>query len=266
VVYATPQGPPLRLDVWRASRATGQPPRPAILRLHGGAWSFGTRSDQPGWNRWLNALGYDVFDADYRLPPPARWRDEVGDVKCALGWVAANAARYGVDPQRIGLVGNSAGANLALLAAYSSGDPRLPASCDVPPVAARFVVNLYGPTDLARLYATNSEPGSLASLLEAYVGGSPHALPDRYALLSPLSHVTSRSPPTLTLHGEADRLVPVEHARLLDEALAAAGVAHETYLFPWSPHGFDHQPGNIATQIARAKIQGFLSRHAGSKP
>jgi acetyl esterase/lipase len=135
-------GAKLVLDVWPAAGKPGPAPRPALVRIHGGAFIQGNRSDMPDWDRWFNGLGYTVFDVGYRLPPPVRWQDEIGDVKCALGWVAAHAGEYGVDPARIGVTGFSAGATLAMLAAYSVGEPRLPPSCDVPPVAVRSVVSL----------------------------------------------------------------------------------------------------------------------------
>ena len=65
-------------------------------------------------------LGYVVFDVEYRMPPPVRWKEEIGDVKCALGWVVGNAEKYGIDASRISIMGYSAGANLAMLAAYSA--------------------------------------------------------------------------------------------------------------------------------------------------
>jgi len=261
VVYGTAaDGTPLVLDAWRTGLPAEGPLRPAVLVLHGGAWTHGARSMTPDWDRWLAARGYEVFDVEYRLPPPVRWLDEVGDVKAALGWVAAHAAEYHVDPARISLMGASAGANLALLAAYTPGDPRLPPSTDVPPVAVRSVINLYGPVDLALLWRSCASADYVRPLLEQYVGGTPEQVPERYELLSPLSHVGADSPPTLTLLGASDRLVSADHARLLDEALARAGVPHETCLLAASDHSFDVNWGGFATQIARAKIEEFLAR------
>src|SRR6185436_1461537 len=106
VVYGTAaDGTPLVLDAWRTGPPAEGPPRPAVLVLHGGAWTHGARSMMPDWDRWLNGCGYEVFDVEYRLPPPVRWLDEIGDVKAALGWVAAHAAEYHVDPARISLMG-----------------------------------------------------------------------------------------------------------------------------------------------------------------
>jgi acetyl esterase/lipase len=256
-------GTKLELDVWQTGKGRTGALRPAVVLVHGGAWTEGSRSNLPGWNRWLNSLGYEVFDIEYRMPPPARWLDEVADVKSAIGWVAASAAEYHVDPSRISVMGSSAGANLALLAAYSMGDPRLPASTNVAPVEVRSVVNLYGPTDLLLLHENTPHPVYIHAKLEAYLGGGPEEFPERYRLVSPLSHVGSRVPPTLTLTGTSDRLVPAEHGRVLDAALARAGVTHGLYLLPATDHAFDVNFGGLATQIARAKIADFLARHAG---
>jgi acetyl esterase/lipase len=258
-----PDGTKLELDVWGTGRGRSGPLRPAVVLVHGGAWTKGNRSSLPGWNRWLNSLGYEVFDVEYRLPPPARFRDEVADVKAAIGFIAANAPEYHVDPTRISMMGGSAGANLALLAAYSMGDPRLPASTSVEPVAVRSVINLYGPTDLELIHRTASNPDYVRANLEEYIGGAPADFPDRYRLVSPLSHAGPKSPPTLTLTGASDRLVPAEHALRLDRALAQVGATHELYVLPATDHAFDVNWGGFATQIARAKIADFLARHGG---
>lgn len=265
VVYGTAaDGTRLVLDVWRSGRPGDGPLRPAIVQVHGGGWVRGNRSMTPDWNRWLNGLGYEVFDVEYRMPPNARWQDEVGDVKCALGWVAAHAADYHVDPARISIMGSSAGGNLAALAAYSAGDARLPPSCAARPVAVRSVVNLFGPADLARLHDAPATPPHIRAALRAYAGGTPAAQPQRYRLLSPLSHVGARTPPTITLIGLSDRVIASEQAGLLDDALARHGVPHETCLLRATDHAFAHHWGGFATQIARARIAAFLERHAGA--
>jgi len=253
----------LELDVWRSGRPDSGPLRPAILLVHGGAWIRGHRSGLPDWNRWLNEQGYEVFDVEYRMPPPVRWLDEVGDVKAALGWIAAHAADYHVDPARISIMGGSAGANLSLLAAYSAGDPRLPPSTDVPPVRVRCVINLYGPSDMTRGYHADFSPEFVRPAMEQYIGGPPKTFPDRYRLLSPLSHLSRKCPPTITCLGSSDRLVPKVQAELLDQGLKQLGVAHELILLPANDHGFDVNWGGFGTQIARAKVREFLERYDG---
>jgi acetyl esterase/lipase len=264
-------GAQLLLDVWPAAGKAGAAPGPALVRIHGGSFIHGNRSDMPDWDRWFNGLGYTVFDVEYRLPPPVRWQDEIGDVKCALGWVAAHAGEYGIDPARIGVTGFSAGATLAMLAAYSVGDPRLPPSCDVPPVAARSVVSLYGIPDMPRLYDTSPSRGLVHDSSTRYIGGSPSEYPDRHAAVSPMTYIGKSSigkssidksaPPTIAFLGARDRIVPSEQLQELGAALKQAGATGETYLLPATDHGFDVNWGGFASQFARAKIARFLQRY-----
>jgi acetyl esterase len=135
VTYARPGGEELKLDVRHPSDQSdtaGQELRPAVVTVHGGGGVQGGRSEDTLWSEWLAEQGYVVFSIDYRLGLPPRWQDASGDVKCAVGWVKENADRYGVDPDRIALMGRSFGGHVALLAAYTEGDRRLPPSCDVP--------------------------------------------------------------------------------------------------------------------------------------
>jgi acetyl esterase/lipase len=107
-------------------------------------------------------------------------------------WVAVNASRYGIDPARISIMGNSAGGNLAMLAAYSMGNPLLPPSCDVPTVSVKRVVNLYGPADLSALYGSGGKLTDAPNPMTQYIGGSPTQYPDRYLEVSPLSYVRTK--------------------------------------------------------------------------
>jgi len=264
IVYGTAKdGTKLELDVWLTGQPNTGPLRPAIVFVHGGGWVSGNRSGRPDWDRWLNQLGYEVFDVEYRMPPPVRWQDEIGDVKAAVGWVAAHAAEYHVDPARISMMGESAGANLALLAAYSMGDPQLPPTTEVPPVAIRCVVNLYGPTEMAMLYRSSPSRDFVQTSSQRYIGSSPEEFPERYHSLSPLYHINAQTPPTITFHGTRDRVVPLDQTTRLEQALSKDGVTHESYLLPGNDHGFDINWGGFGTQIARAKIQKFLQQYSG---
>jgi acetyl esterase/lipase len=261
VVYGkASDGTNLVLDVWRAGKTGTGELRPAVVFMHGGSWSHRNRSGTPEWNRWLNKLGFEVFDVEYRLAPPARWLDEIGDVKCALGWVAANADKYRIDPARISTMGYSAGGNLAMLAAYSMSDPQLPPSCNVPAVAVHSVINLYGPADLVLGYSSSGSLGYVQAALKQYIGGAPAEYPERYRAVSPVHYIGAKTPPTLTILGKSDRLIPINQARVLDEALSKKGIPHETYILPASDHGFDVNWGGFGTQFARAKIKQFLEK------
>ena len=149
-----------------------------------------------------------------------------------------------------------------MLAAYTVGDSLLPASSDAPAVPIRCVVNLYGSSDLEAQHRDGGSPESESVAIRQYVGGSPDQFPNRYRLLSPIHHVNALTPPTLMFLGAMDRIVPPEQAMALDQALAAAGIAHETWLLPGTDHGFDGNWGGFATQFARARIEAFLHRHS----
>nr|BBJ05190.1 hypothetical protein YBY_30390 [Marinobacter nauticus] len=95
-----------------------------------------------------------------------------------------------------------------------------------------------------------------------YMGGTPTDYPERYQLISPLNHVDGGSPPTLTILGQQDRIVPEEQALLLDEAFQRAGAHHELWLIPAADHGFDFNWNGLATQAARQRVLRFLKTWA----
>jgi acetyl esterase/lipase len=260
----TADGTELMLDVWLSGRPRTGPLRPAVVMVHGGGWVEGNRSMLPEWNRWLNELGYEVFDLEYRLPPPARWLDEVADVKSALGWLAECAAEFHVDPARISLMGWSSGGNIAMLAAYTMADPRLPPSTGVAPVAVRCVIDMYGPSELSSLYRESPDRDHIQARLDAYIGGPPEEFQERYALVSPLSHIGKNSPPTIVILGSSDRLVNTDQGQMAAQTLAAAGIAQDLVIIPAADHGFDVNWGGFATQIARYRIEQFLAKHTAS--
>lgn len=262
VVYGkTTDGIELKLDVWPAKKKSEDVLTPVIVQVHGGGWVSGDKGQVQDWNQWMNDQGYTVFDVQYRMPPEASWKDEVGDVKSALGWIVQNADTYKIDPNRIILMGESAGGNLAMLTAYSMGDKHLLPSTDVPDVPIKAVINMYGPSDMALFYKNNPSMSYVQDVMNKYIGGSPSEYPERYKLLSPISYIQENTPPTITFLGTGDRIVPVEQANVLDENLTKSGVAHELYLLPKVDHGYDVNPGSLGTQFAKEKVKAFLQKY-----
>jgi acetyl esterase/lipase len=206
VTYARPGGEELKLDVRRRpdqSDKAGQALRPAVVTVHGGGGFFGGRSEDTLWGEWLAEEGYVVFSIDYRLGLPPRWQDATGDVKCAVGWVKENADHYGVDPDRIALMGRSAGGHFALLAAYTEGDPRLPPSCDVPDTGVAAVAAFYPGTDFTRLDETQSpwwRPNLGSSVKDSTGTDVDYVAEGDRRLASPTSHVDPGDPPTFLAH------------------------------------------------------------------
>jgi acetyl esterase/lipase len=268
VTYARPGGEELKLDVWRppggdvAGESGATARRPAVIVVHGGGWRSGGRGEFPRWNAWLAAKGYVVFDIDYRLSPPPNWRDAPGDVECAVGWVKERSDRYGVDPERVALVGRSAGGHLALLTAYTEGTPALPAGCEVrgeQDTTVAAVAAFYPPTDLARL----SSLGYLGGM-DRFLGGTRGVFPERYRRFSPVARVDPRDPPTFLVHGGDDEIVPPGESELLAGRLRAAGVPHRLVALPWANHTFDFLWGGWGSQITRYALDEFLGSHLRS--
>ncbi|GIG56091.1 hypothetical protein Lfu02_04630 [Longispora fulva] len=249
--------PGLKLDVKLPARPTSGT-RPAVVWVHGGGWNLGDRGEAPLWHRWLNDRGYAVFAIDYRLAPPARWDQAPGDVRCAVGWVKANAGRYQVDPARVMLAGGSAGGNLALMGAYA--DDRVKPSCDVGDTSVLAVAAFYPPSDVAALWRDSGLP-SVRGWAENYAGGTPQQQPEHYRLASPVTYVRAGLPPTLLMHGERDHVVPYQQSPELAAKLAAAGVPHELVSVPYAEHIFDFAWGSWGTQICRHTLEVFLARY-----
>ena len=269
-VYARPEGSEgekLKLDVYEAGgrgteSAARSGSRPAVIMVHGGAYVTGQRSSETArWDAWLAEQGYVVFDIEYRLAPPPRWKDAPGDVKCAVSWVKENAESYGVDPDRIALMGNSAGGYLSLLAAYTEDDPRLPPSCETGDTSVAAVVGFYSQTDLPALCRDGDCESD--NPVRTFTGATPATNPDRYRLVSPISHVDSSDPPTFLVQGGRDSLTPPEQSPLLARRLEEAGVEHRMLELPYAQHGFDLSWGGWGSQITRPNLERFLEQHLG---
>ncbi|WP_132874816.1 alpha/beta hydrolase [Tamaricihabitans halophyticus] len=262
VRYAAPGGHQLRMDFWR-SEVPGK--RPAVLYLHGGAWRAGERGDAPRWKQLLGQRGFDVFAADYRMagdvPEGTAWRASIADAKCAAAWVAANADDFDIDPNRITVFGQSAGAQLAMMVAYTRGDPEFSPSCPLPEPKVKSVIDLYGPTDFPEAVTGPGRTAKQTGILRELFGGELDRFPQRYRAASPISHIRQGLPPTLILAGEADHLVPVEQSRSLAAALAGANVVHSTTYLPFADHGFDSNWSSYATQLSRHEVTRFITRH-----
>ena len=237
----------------------------SVVVIHGGSWNGGRRSDFPQWNRWLASEGFTVFDIDYRVTPQPNWATATGDVKCAVVWIKQHAAEFKISPERIALLGRSAGAHLALLAAYSAGDARLPSNCgeNGTDESVRAVVSFYAPTDLlwdydhpANRFVING-PQTLADFL----GGNPHEsdeIRSHFIIASPTAHVSAQTPPTLLIHGGQDQLVKSENMFLLADQLTQAHIPHETLLIPYAQHGFDYDFYGWGSQIVKPAMLEFL--------
>ncbi len=261
LTYATVDGQKLELDAYLPTEASeSATQRAAIIVVHGGSWNGGDKSDFPQWDGWLTNQGYAVFDIEYRLAPQPNWKTATGDIKCAIGWVKRNASLFNVNPERIALLGRSAGGHLALIAAYASSDESLPSSCDAPDTSVRAVIALYAPTDLRWAYdhPANQRVIDGPATLRRFLGGDPQTATKAFEIASPVTHVNEKTPPTLLFHGGQDQLVREENMKLLGQQLTAAHVPHKAVFIPYAQHGFDYNFNGWGSQIAQPVMLRFL--------
>ena len=246
VEFAKPAGVPLTLDVYRPPSAG---PHPVVIQLYGGAWQRGSPEDNASFATWLASKGYLVVAANYRHAPEAAWPAQIEDVRSALDWIRSHASEYEADTERIALLGRSAGAQLALVAAYQANAP-----------SVRAVVSYYGPTDLVEGWRQPPRPDPLdvRAILETYLRGTPDSAPDRYREASPVTYVSARVPPTLLMYGSRDHIVEARFGRALHERLRQAGATSVLLEFPWAEHAFDALPNGLSGQISLYYTERFL--------
>ena len=236
VVYGEAGGQELLLDI--SHPPARDTPRPAVLLFHGGAWMVGTagRESMAQPATALAEDGYVAFNVEYRLTgDPAGehlWPAQLDDAQRAVRWVRINADRYGVDPNRVGAYGHSAGGHLAaLLGVRETRDTSDPVLADYSSRVS-CVVTIAGHLDLSIPYPGEFDRQSLVALL----GGTPDEVPEAYQDASPITWVDEESAPFLIIHGGADDMNPVAHARNMTDALHEVGVEVISVEIPTADH------------------------------
>ena len=249
-VFNTADGEKLTLDIYKPGYNHGQPV-PGVLVIHGGSWQTGDRRDFMALNAYLAARDYIVVAINYRLAP--KWKFPAGrdDVLSAIAYLKVYGHEFGLDATRLALLGRSAGGQLALLAAYTAGEP-----------AIRGVVSVYGPTDLKFGYDRPAAKGLLDTrgVLETYLGGPPAKADEAYFAASPINFVTAASPPTLLIHGLHDGHVSPEESARLEARLTQAKVKNLFVRLPWATHACDWSFSGPCGQVTTYSIERFLER------
>jgi acetyl esterase/lipase len=219
--------PETKVDVYKPRDGKGK--RPAVVIIHGGGWTGGTKEAMVAqWVLPYVEKGFVAANVEYRLAKAATAPAAVEDVLAAARWLVSNASKYGVDKKRIVVTGGSAGGHLSLMAGMTPGSAKLGK-----PVKVAAVVNFYGITDVSdQLSGENMRKYAVTWLPEQ---------PGRYELarrVSPMTYVRRGLPPVLTLHGDQDQTVPYEHGVKLTKALRDTGVDAELITVPKGRHGF----------------------------
>jgi acetyl esterase/lipase len=239
VLFARAGGIDLLADLYLPK---GPGPFPAVVYIHGGGWSGGDRTQLRRQAAYMAGKGVAGFAVDYRLSGQAKFPAALDDVKEALRWVRANAAKYRIDPRRIAAAGSSAGGHLAAMLGVSSG------------------------TNLAAVIAFNPVLDLTAmahrdKMVTAFLGKPYDEAPELYKQASPVAQVTKSAAPFLILHGTADQTVPYQQAVDMLRKLKQAGVEAELFTAEGGPHTFWSRK-EWAEPSTKA-MEAFLFRHFG---
>ncbi len=231
--------------------------RPLVVWVHGGAWRGGSKEGckaQP-----LTHLGYVVASINYRYSNQAVYPAQIEDCKAAIRWLRAHSAEYGIDPNNIGVWGESAGGHLVALLGLTGTirDFDIGENLDQSS-RVECVIDWYGPTDFEHYGGNAWVPDKGAdSAVTRLIGGKPSDNPEKARRASPITFVQSNAAPFLIMQGETDPLVPAQQSQLLQTALEKAGVESTLKVIPGAVHGGPQ----FATPEAIALITNFLERH-----
>jgi acetyl esterase/lipase len=230
IEYKNINGRPLQLDMYIPDNV--QKPAPLLVFIHGGGWRSGNRADYLVYLIEFASKGYITATVSYRLLADSCYPACAEDISDAVNWFFKNCQNYGYDPDRIALIGGSAGAHLALLTAYGWKKP-LSDTNGTGKHRIKAVVDIYGPYDMTTEYARNH------SLVTSFLGHSFEENPGIYREASPKEYLGTGDPPTLILHGTSDELVPVSQSDSLAARLGSLGIACVYYRVPGWPHTMD---------------------------
>ena len=213
----------------------------------GGAWRSGDKRNCPAL-RFLSQ-DYVVASVNYRLSQVATFPAQIEDCKAAIRWLRANAERFHIDSQRVGVWGSSAGGHLVALLGTSGEVSSLEGELGHPDQSSRVqaVCDFYGPTDFLQMDAHKLPTSSFLhdnadSPESKLVGGPIQKHPDRVAAANPITYVTPDDPPFLIVHGDVDPLVPAHQSELLHAALKAKNVKTQLHIIKGAGHGFKKAP------------------------
>ena len=274
VPYANTENPRQQLDLFLPASLASSKPTAVIAHIHGGAWRAGKKSSRRVVRRLAELVqdhGYAGVTIGYRLSDEAVWPAQIHDCKAAIRWIRANAKRYNLDPERIGVFGESAGGHLVSMLGMTGDVPSLNGRLGpYPDVSSRVacVINEYGPSELLTMgdYPSridHNAPGSPESQL---VGGPIQQHRPAARSASPTSHASADDAPMLIIHGDQDPLVPFNQSVRLKAVLTGVGVncrfikvsdgGHGRFNSPelsrrrdaFFAHYLHDQPANISTE------------------
>ncbi len=264
VTYCTVGRVALTMNVWLPQGGTT--PHPLAVMVHGGGWEHGDAGPSNRLSLVESGLvgkGFVVASVNYRLAPQYVWPAQIEDVKCAIRYLRASAATYGIDPTRIGVWGGSAGGHLVAMlgtagpsAGYDVGQYLDQSS------AVQAVVDEWGPADLT---APGWDPYASQVITQVF-GVSPGQPSSVLRAASPVSYVTASDPPFLIIQGVADTTVPASQSQEFAATLQSAGVPETLVMVQNAGHGLKPAGGVPTPSLSQVNqmIIDFFAKHLGA--
>ncbi len=233
IVYKQTDARDLKIDIYHKKSLKEE--APLLLFIHGGSWKSGDRDDYRRYLIDYAEKGYITASVAYRFSQEAIFPAQLNDIVCAIQWLKTHCHDYRINPEKIALIGGSAGGHLAMMAAYMGGESRYPGSCDYPVDASvQAIVNLYGPADLTTEIAIHT-PSVIRLTGRPYSDSTKMLFED----ISPIRYISADDPPTLIFHGTIDKIVKVSQSDSLVQVLNRVGVPHEYHRLKGWPHTMD---------------------------
>ncbi len=253
--YATVGDLSLKLDIY-APKASSNTARPCIVWIHGGGWQKGDKSSGLARLGKLVATGdYVGVSVGYRLTDKASWPAQIHDCKAAIRYLRANAKELGIDPDRVGVWGGSAGGHLVSMLGTSGDIAELEGSLGVTGVSSRVtcVVDYCGPSDFLRLSPDLPKLNNPDETVYKLLGGPIKEKMELAKQASPATHVSKDDPPFLIVHGTLDPLVPIDQAASFHQRQLEAGM-NSTYI---KMEGAGHGLGG---EEIESRVKSFFDR------